>query len=61
MAKELGVPMKIAEDAYADMTTAMERGWGKLDSRTPMELQKERAGTEFKCTEEDVRKTYERG
>ncbi len=61
MAKELGVPMKIAEDAYADMTTAMERGWGKLDSRTPMELQKERAGTEFKCTEEEVRRAYERG
>lgn len=61
LAKELGVPMKIAEDAYADMTEALKRGWGRLDSRAPMEIQKERAGVQFKCTEEEVAKAYARG
>lgn len=61
LARELDVPMKIAEDAYADMTEALGRGWGRLDSRTPMELQKERAGVQFKCTEEEVAKAYARG
>ena len=56
LAKELDVPMKIAEDAYADMTEALKRGWGRLDSRAPMEIQKERAGVQFKCTEEEVAK-----
>jgi 3-hydroxyisobutyrate dehydrogenase len=60
LAKELDVPMAMAELAYADMGEAMQRGWGKLDSRVPMKLQKERAGVEFKSTEEEIRKTLAR-
>lgn len=60
LAREIGVPMKLAEDAYADMTEAMKRGWGDLDSRSPMQLQKERAGVEFQVSAEDVRKTMAR-
>ncbi len=44
LAREVGVPMQIAERAYADFEEAMQRGWGERDSRTPMLLQNERAG-----------------
>jgi 3-hydroxyisobutyrate dehydrogenase len=57
LAKELDVPMAMAELAYADMNEAVKRGWGRQDSRAPMKLQKERAGVEFKSTEEEVKKT----
>ena len=43
LAREVGVPMRVANLAYADMTEAMNRGWGDLDSRAPMQLQNERA------------------
>lgn len=60
MAREVGVPMRMADLAYEDMTAAMERGWGELDSRSPMQLQKERAGVEFQLTAEEVRRTLAR-
>ncbi len=60
LAKELDVPMAMAELAYADMNEAVRRGWAKQDSRAPMKLQKERAGVEFKSTEEEVKRTLER-
>jgi 3-hydroxyisobutyrate dehydrogenase len=44
LAREVGVPMQVAERAYADFEEAMQRGWGERDSRTPMLLQNERAG-----------------
>ena len=52
--------MKMADLAYEDMTAAMERGWGELDSRSPMQLQKERAGVEFQMSAEEVRRTLAR-
>ena len=30
--------MKHADVAYEDFTAALERGWGELDSRSPMQL-----------------------
>ncbi|MDH4095511.1 MAG: NAD(P)-dependent oxidoreductase [Betaproteobacteria bacterium] len=44
LAREVGVPMQVAERAYADFEEAMRRGWSERDSRTPMLLQNERAG-----------------
>jgi 3-hydroxyisobutyrate dehydrogenase len=44
LAREVGVPMQVAERALADFEQALERGWGERDSRTPMLLQNERAG-----------------
>lgn len=61
LAKELGVPMKHTEAAYEDYVAALERGWGDRDSRSPMELQNERAGVTIKESAEDVQRTLERG
>jgi 3-hydroxyisobutyrate dehydrogenase len=48
LGRELGVPMRIANLTYAEMTEALNRGWGQRDSRVPMLLQEERAGVEIK-------------
>ncbi|MDM0116262.1 NAD(P)-dependent oxidoreductase [Variovorax sp. J22R133] len=61
LAKEMGVPMKQSQAAYEDYTEALERGWGDLDSRVPMQLQNERAGVTIKESAENVKKTFERG
>jgi 3-hydroxyisobutyrate dehydrogenase len=44
LAKEVGVPMRIAELTLADFEEGLKRGWAERDSRTPMLLQNERAG-----------------
>ena len=44
LGRELGVPMRLANLAYAEMTEALNRGWEGRDSRSPMLLQVERAG-----------------
>jgi 3-hydroxyisobutyrate dehydrogenase len=46
LAREVDVPMQVAERALADFEEALKRGWGERDSRTPMLLQNERAGVE---------------
>lgn len=61
LAREYNVPMKQAEAAYRDYTEAMERGWSERDSRSPMELQNERAGVTIKASAEDVKKMLARG
>jgi 3-hydroxyisobutyrate dehydrogenase len=48
LGRELGVPMRIANLAHADMTEALNRGWADRDSRISMLLQEERAGVEIK-------------
>ena len=44
LGREIGVPMRVANMALAEMTEAMNRGWGNRDSRSPMLIQIERAG-----------------
>ena len=44
LAREVGVPMQVAERAMAEFEEAMRRGWGERDSRATMLLQEERAG-----------------
>jgi 3-hydroxyisobutyrate dehydrogenase len=44
LAREVGVPMQVAQVAMQDFEEALRRGWGERDSRTPMLLQEERAG-----------------
>jgi 3-hydroxyisobutyrate dehydrogenase len=46
--------------AYEDFNAALERGWGELDSRSPMRLQNERAGVSIKVSAEDVKQTLAR-
>lgn len=43
LARELGVPMRLANLTLEEMTEAMGRGWGELDSRCYMTLELERA------------------
>jgi 3-hydroxyisobutyrate dehydrogenase len=54
LGRELGVPMRVANLAHADMTEALNRGWGERDSRVPMLLQEERAGVTIKVPVADI-------
>lgn len=60
LAREAGVPMQIAERAYADFEEAMKRGWGERDSRTPMLLQNERAGVEPRVAADKLREVLDK-
>ena len=61
LAKQLGVPMQVGEAAYQYFNEALERGWSERDSRSPMQIQNERAGVTIKVSAEDVQKTLARG
>ncbi len=60
LAREIGVPMKIANITHAEMTEALNRGWGHLDSRSFLMLQKERAGVEIKVPAAEIQKVLDR-
>ena len=60
LARELGVPMRVANLAYAEMTEALNRGWGERDSRAPMLLQEERAGVEIKVPAAAIQEVLKR-
>lgn len=47
LAREIGVPMRMANLTHAEMTEALGRGWGERDSRSFMLLQEERAGVDI--------------
>jgi 3-hydroxyisobutyrate dehydrogenase len=47
LAKELGVPLRLANMTLEEMTEALGRGWGELDTRAFMKLQLERAGVQI--------------
>lgn len=47
LAREHNVPMRLANIAFADMTEAMNLGWGARDSRSPMKIQERRAGIDI--------------
>ena len=42
------------ELTYAEMTEALNRGWGDLDSRVPMLLQQERSGVKIQVPMADL-------
>lgn len=44
MARDCGVPMKLAKIALGELAEAMGRGWAERDCRVAMTLQEERAG-----------------
>ncbi|MGH7057620.1 MAG: NAD-binding protein, partial [Acetobacteraceae bacterium] len=52
LGRELGVPMRLTDLALADMTEAMNRGWGARDARVAMLLQEERSGVAISVHEE---------
>lgn len=47
LGREVGVPMRLAGLAHAEMSEALQRGWGDRDSRVSMQLQVERAGVDI--------------
>ena len=60
LARELGVPMRVANLALEEMTEALNRGWGQRDSRVAMLLQEERAGVQIAVPSEKIRAVLER-
>ena len=46
--------MRLIDLTLADMTEALDQGWGDRDSRVAMCLQQERAGIEFTVDPKDV-------
>jgi 3-hydroxyisobutyrate dehydrogenase len=60
LGRELGVPMRIAELALAEMTEARNRGWDGRDSRSPMLLQLERAGVTVAVEQDRIKAALER-
>lgn len=60
LGRELGVPMRICNLAYAEMTEACNRGWEGRDSRVVMLLQEQRAGVAIASDPERVKQAAER-
>jgi 3-hydroxyisobutyrate dehydrogenase-like beta-hydroxyacid dehydrogenase len=60
LGRELNVPMRLANLAYAELTEALNRGWENLDSRSPMLLQLERAGIKVEVDPKDIEEVLER-
>ena len=60
LAREVGVPMRIANLALEELTEALNRGWGQRDSRVAMLLQEERAGVQIAVPPARIREVLER-
>ncbi len=60
LARELGVPMRLANMTYAEMTEALNRGWENRDSRSFLLLQEERAGVDIRVPLEEIQAVMER-
>ena len=60
LGRDFGVPMRVANLALAELTEALNRGWGSRDSRSPMLLQLERAGVEIKVDPQRIKEALER-
>ena len=59
LGREFDVPMRLAHLTLAEMTEALNRGWGDRDSRASMLLQCERAGVEIKVPEARIKEIME--
>lgn len=54
LGRELGLPMRLANQTLEEMTEARARGWDDRDSRVTMMLQVERAGVDVTVTPEQL-------
>ncbi len=54
LGRELGMPMRMANMAFADIQEAMGRGWAERDARAVMLLPQERAGVTIKVKQEVI-------
>ena len=55
LAKEVKVPMRLANLTLEEMTEALNRGWAERDSRVAMLLQEERAGVTIAVPESAIK------
>jgi 3-hydroxyisobutyrate dehydrogenase-like beta-hydroxyacid dehydrogenase len=60
LGRELGVPMRLANLAFAEMTEALNRGWENRDSRSPMLLQLERCGLNVEVDPKRIQEVLDR-
>jgi 3-hydroxyisobutyrate dehydrogenase len=60
LAREIGVPMRLANLTYAEMTEGLNRGWAHRDSRSYLILQQERAGVSIKVPVEEIEAVLKR-
>jgi 3-hydroxyisobutyrate dehydrogenase len=60
LGRDFNVPMRVANLALAELSEALNRGWGNRDSRSPMLLQQERAGIEIKVDEARIKEVLDR-
>jgi 3-hydroxyisobutyrate dehydrogenase-like beta-hydroxyacid dehydrogenase len=60
LGRELGVPMRICNLAFAEMTEACNRGWEGRDSRVVMLLEQERAGVSIAADPERIKQAAAR-
>jgi 3-hydroxyisobutyrate dehydrogenase-like beta-hydroxyacid dehydrogenase len=54
LARELHVPMRMADIALADVQQAINRGWADRDARSPMLLPQERIGVKIAVDPADI-------
>jgi 3-hydroxyisobutyrate dehydrogenase len=57
--REFEVPMRLANLTLAELTEALNRGWGQRDSRVAMLLQEERAGIDVQVPPENIQAILE--
>ncbi len=60
LGREHQVPMRVANLALAELTEALNRGWGERDSRVAMLLQEERAGVQVRVDEARLKEALDR-
>jgi 3-hydroxyisobutyrate dehydrogenase len=60
LGREVEVPMPMANLALAELTTALNRGWGERDSRVAMLLQAERSGVQIAVDPVRIRAALDR-
>jgi 3-hydroxyisobutyrate dehydrogenase len=58
--REFDVPMRLANLTLAELTEALNRGWGPRDSRVAMLLQEERAGIDVHVPPEKIQEILDR-
>jgi len=60
LGRDFNVPMRIANMALAELSEALNRGWGERDSRSPMLLQEERAGVDIRVEPKRLEEALQR-
>jgi len=60
LGRDFNVPMRLANLALAELSEALNRGWGQRDSRSPMLLQEERAGVEIRVDPKRIQEVLDR-